>query len=100
MPAVTAVLGGETSGLRSIRSCMFRENVNGNSLEIQESMGSICRGILMPRYFLQSAWVGKLESYEEGSYSNSDEANLRYQKNPNDFDIFNRRSISSIVLFM
>lgn len=30
-----------------------------------ESRGSICRGIMMPKYFLQSAWAGKLESYRK-----------------------------------
>lgn len=65
MPAVTALLGGETSGLRSIQSCMFHENVDGNPLETGESRGSICRGIMMPKYFLQSAWAGKLESYRK-----------------------------------
>lgn len=101
MPAVTAIFGEETSGLRFIQSCMFHENVSGNPLEIQDSRGLICRGIMMPKYFLQSARAGKLESCKEGSYGNRDKASVRYRKNPRcDFDIFYRSSIRSIVLFM
>lgn len=51
----------------------------------------------MLKYFLQSTWVGKLESYREELTA----VKMRYQKNPGyDFDIFNRESISSTVLFM
>lgn len=55
VPAVTAVLGGETSGLRSIQSCTFHENISENPPEIRERRGSMCRGIMIPKYFLQSS---------------------------------------------
>ncbi|XP_009583367.1 PREDICTED: low-density lipoprotein receptor-related protein 11 [Fulmarus glacialis] len=64
-PAVTAPLAGETSGLRSIQSCPFYKNASGNPLEIRQSRGSIFRGVTMPKYFLQSAWAGKLGSCRE-----------------------------------